>query len=121
VSAIHVTLADQVQRLGELTEQPGRLTELINVSALSLATGVPIRAVVSLLKGAAPPEAPPEVLQNLVMALDALLQDLEVAPVHATPPHRSIRCARHLPADQLHTLEEWARKIMETDSTTAGE
>lgn len=56
MSDAHVSLAEARTRLEELTEQPGRLAETLDVGDLSYRTGIPAETVATLLAGGSAPE-----------------------------------------------------------------
>ncbi|MCE0444869.1 helix-turn-helix domain-containing protein [Streptomyces tricolor] len=56
MSDAYASLADVLDRLGELTGQPGRLPETLDVAGLSYRTGIPVGVVVELLSGGRAPE-----------------------------------------------------------------
>jgi transcriptional regulator with XRE-family HTH domain len=56
VSDAYASLAELLERLGELTGRPGRLPEALDVADLSHRTGVPVGTVVDLLGGGRAPE-----------------------------------------------------------------
>ncbi|MEU1159581.1 XRE family transcriptional regulator [Streptomyces sp. NPDC005921] len=57
MSDAHAPLTGVLERLGELTGRPGRLSEVLDVAELSYRTGIPVGAVAELLVGRAAPEA----------------------------------------------------------------
>ncbi|MGW7789558.1 hypothetical protein [Streptomyces tricolor] len=56
MSDAYASLADVLDRLGELTGRPGRLPETLDVAGLSYRTGIPVGVVVELLSGGRAPE-----------------------------------------------------------------
>ncbi|KMS87834.1 helix-turn-helix transcriptional regulator [Streptomyces flaveolus] len=56
MSDAYASLADVLDRLGELTGRPGRLPEALDVVGLSHRTGIPVGVVVDLLSGGRAPE-----------------------------------------------------------------
>src|SRR5262245_30583890 len=52
----HTSLAELRERLEELTGQPGRLADVLDVAGLSYTTGVPVQTVTALLAGREVPE-----------------------------------------------------------------
>ncbi|MFF9085175.1 XRE family transcriptional regulator [Streptomyces sp. NPDC014991] len=51
MSDAYASLAEVLERLGELTGRPGRLSEVLDVTGLSYRTGIPAGTVVELLHG----------------------------------------------------------------------
>ncbi|MGW7258491.1 XRE family transcriptional regulator [Streptomyces sp. NPDC054834] len=56
MSDAYAPLAGVLERLGELTERPGRLPEVLDVADLSYRTGIPAEVVARLLGGGPAPE-----------------------------------------------------------------
>ncbi|MEV0634551.1 hypothetical protein AB0I77_06170 [Streptomyces sp. NPDC050619] len=112
MTAIHTSLAGQVQRLSQVTERPGRLAELLDVAALSLCCGIPEHSVIRLLNDTTLPDASDDdALRALLQALRSIEHTLAVASSHSAGPEQRLRCGRHLPPEQWRVLAEWAEAI----------
>lgn len=109
---IRAHLAYQVQRLAEVSERPGRLTEVLDIAELSLRSGIPADAVAGLLNGECLPEGPDDALETLLKELQSLERALEVGPATATLEEQ-IRCGRSMTSARRQALAEWARSLLD--------
>ncbi|MEU6348043.1 XRE family transcriptional regulator [Streptomyces sp. NPDC047072] len=85
----HASLAEVRERLEELTGRPGRLSEELDVAALSYRTGVPVASVVALLAGESVPAT--TLSERVRQRLDF------------------VRDTRRRPDGKRHSLDELAR------------
>ncbi|MFD7954387.1 hypothetical protein ACFV4X_12920 [Streptomyces ardesiacus] len=110
MTGVSTELMVHAQRLREVTELPGRLAEVLDVSAVSKRVGLPELTITRLLDENQPAAGLERALHGLLLELQAALRECEgtvVVPRGKTKPG-VITCARgHVPPERWTTLARW--------------
>lgn len=108
---VSTELTEHAQRLREVTELPGRLAEILDVSAVSKRVGLSELTITRLLDGNQPAAGRERALHRLLLELQAALRKCEGTVVVPRGKTKSgvITCARgHVPPERWTTLAHWA-------------
>lgn len=112
VTGLSSELADQAQRLREVTELPGRLAEILDVATVSKRVGLPEHMIAQVLNGDGPALGQKRALERLLAELKAALKAYEATMAHprrrTAHAHAFIACARgDMPPDRWVALARW--------------